>query len=75
MLDHISIHDLANGNIFVGDAIGMKWLDNFTVCNANSSFWNEKDFWDTLERLKETDFKSFEIIQSVDWNWNDYSRN
>lgn len=61
MLDHISIHDLANGNIFVGDAIGMKWLDNFTVCNANSSFWNEEDFLDTLERLKETDFKSLSL--------------
>ena len=61
MDDHISIHDLSNGNIFVGDAIGMKWLDNFTVCNANSSYWNEDEFLKTLERLKITDFKSLSL--------------
>ncbi len=61
MDDHISILDLSNGNIFVGDAIGMKWLDNFTVCNANSSFWNEDKFLKTLARLKTTDYKSLSL--------------
>jgi len=58
MEDHISILDLSNGNIFVGDAIGMKWIDDFTVCNPNSSYWNEEDFLKTIDRLKKTDYKS-----------------
>ena len=61
MVDHISILDLSNGNIFVGDAIGMKWTDNFTVCNANSSYWNEEDFLATLNRLKKTDYASLSL--------------
>jgi len=61
MEDHISILDLCSGNIFVGDAIGMKWFDNFTVPNPNSPYWNEEDFLKTIDRLKKTNYKSLSL--------------
>jgi glyoxylase-like metal-dependent hydrolase (beta-lactamase superfamily II) len=58
MDDHISIVDLSNRNIFVGDAIGMKWIDDFTVSNPNSPYWKEEDFLRTIARLKKVDYTS-----------------
>ena len=52
MVDHISIWDESSGNIMVGDAIGMKWLDNLIISNPNSSFWNEKDYLHSIALLK-----------------------
>jgi glyoxylase-like metal-dependent hydrolase (beta-lactamase superfamily II) len=52
MADHISVWDETTGNIIVGDAIGMKWTDEFIVSNPNSEFWNEADYLQSLETLK-----------------------
>ncbi len=52
MVDHLSVWDENSGNIFVGDAIGMKWGDYLVVPNPNSSFWNEKAFLKSIDILK-----------------------
>jgi glyoxylase-like metal-dependent hydrolase (beta-lactamase superfamily II) len=56
MVDHISILDRSNRNIFVGDAIGMRWADGFTLSNPNSPHWNEEDFYRTIDLLKGIDY-------------------
>ena len=61
MRDHISIIDLSNRNIFIGDAFGMKWIDDFNVCNANSPFWNEAAFFASIDRLKTLDYTSLSL--------------
>lgn len=58
MIDHISIWDESTGNIMVGDAIGMRWTDNFVVSNPNSTFWNEADYLQTIDTLKTFDIKT-----------------
>ena len=52
MVDHISIWEENTGNLFVGDAIGMKWGDHLIVPNPNSRFWNEKDFLNSIGIIK-----------------------
>lgn len=52
MVDHISIWEENTGNLFVGDAIGMKWGDRLIVPNPNSHFWNEKDFLNSIGVIK-----------------------
>jgi glyoxylase-like metal-dependent hydrolase (beta-lactamase superfamily II) len=52
MVDHISIWEENTGNLFVGDAIGMKWGDYLIVPNPNSLFWNEKDFRNSIQVIK-----------------------
>jgi glyoxylase-like metal-dependent hydrolase (beta-lactamase superfamily II) len=52
MVDHLSIWDENTGNIFVGDAFGMKWSDDLIVPNPNSHFWNEKDFLNSTDLIK-----------------------
>lgn len=56
MIDHISILDQTNRNIFVGDAIGIKWADNFMLCNPNSPYWKEEDYLRTIDILKGVDY-------------------
>jgi glyoxylase-like metal-dependent hydrolase (beta-lactamase superfamily II) len=56
MVDHISILDQSNRNIFVGDAIGMKWADGFTLTNPNSPYWKEEDYYRTIDILKGIDY-------------------
>ncbi len=52
MVDHISIWEENTGNLFVGDAIGMKWGEYMVVPNPNSPFWNEKDFLKSIGIIK-----------------------
>ncbi len=52
MEDHISVFDETNRNIFVGDAIGMKWFDGLLISNPNSYFWNEKNYLESIVRIK-----------------------
>ncbi len=57
MIDHISVLDETNKHIFTGDAIGMKFIDEFIVPNPNSEFWDEKGFFDSIETLKTLDIE------------------
>ena len=61
MPDHISILDLSNKNIFVGDAIGLKWADGFMLCNPNSPYWEEEDYFRAIEKLKGVEFKTVSL--------------
>ncbi|NQU63173.1 MAG: MBL fold metallo-hydrolase [SAR324 cluster bacterium] len=58
MPDHISILDETNKNLFTGNAIGMKWADAFIVPNPNSTFWQEKQFYNSIETIKTLDLES-----------------
>ena len=42
----------------VGDAIGMKWTDDFIVSNPNSQFWNEADYLQSIDTLKALNVKT-----------------
>lgn len=55
MPDHISIFDEKNKCAFVGDAPGMRWFTNFFVCNANSVYWQEKDYLESIEKMRSLD--------------------
>lgn len=61
MVDHISIWDESTGNALVGDAIGMKWADDFIVSNPNSHFWNEDDYLTSIASLKALDLKTISL--------------
>ncbi len=61
MVDHICILDETNKNIFVGDCIGMKFLDGLMICNANSPYWEEDAFVETIQKLKGVDFTSLSL--------------
>ncbi len=52
MVDHISIYDEKNSTILVGDAIGMKWTPELLISNPNSTFWNEKDYRESIATIK-----------------------
>ena len=55
MVDHISIYDEKNRSVFVGDAPGMHWYTDFFVCNSNSVYWNEKDYLESIEKVRSLD--------------------
>jgi len=55
MEDHISVHDKQNKAIFVGDTPGVHWFLDLYVCNANSIYWKEQDYLDSMEKLKSLD--------------------
>ncbi|MCP4750793.1 MAG: MBL fold metallo-hydrolase [Proteobacteria bacterium] len=57
MIDHISVLDETNKCIFTGDAIGMKWGDKLLVPNPNSEFWDETEFYASLDTLKKLDLE------------------
>ena len=57
MPDHISIYDKKNKTLFVGDTIGMHWFPDFYVCNSNSIYWNEKDYLESINKLKMLDLE------------------
>ena len=61
MIDHISILDETNKNIFTGDAIGMKWADGFIVPNPNSDFWQEEGFLHSIETIKKFDLENISL--------------
>ncbi|MFX0030914.1 MAG: MBL fold metallo-hydrolase [Candidatus Hermodarchaeota archaeon] len=55
MVDHISIYDEKNTSMFVGDAPGMHWYTDFFVCNSNSTNWKEKDYLESIEKMRSFD--------------------
>jgi glyoxylase-like metal-dependent hydrolase (beta-lactamase superfamily II) len=56
-LDHISIYDPQTKTLFNGDAIGMHWWPQFYVCNSNSIYWKEKDYLESIEKVKALDIE------------------
>ncbi len=57
MPDHISVYDMSNKTVFTGDTIGMHWFPDFYVCNSNSIYWKEKDYLESIEKLKSLDLE------------------
>lgn len=57
MVDHISVLEESSGIAFTGDAIGMKYTDNFNVPNPNSEFWDEAAFYQSIDTLKSIGIK------------------
>jgi len=55
MPDHISVYDVKNKTAFVGDTPGMHWFADFLVCNSNSTYWQEKDYLESIGKLKSLD--------------------
>jgi len=55
MEDHISVYDKQNKAIFVGDTPGVHWFLDLYVCNANSIYWKEQDYLDSMKKLKSLD--------------------
>lgn len=55
MPDHISVYDEKNKCAFVGDAPGMRWFTDFFVCNSNSVYWEEKDYLESIEKMRSLD--------------------
>jgi len=58
MPDHITVYDEKNKTAFAGDNPGMQWFADFYVCNSNSIYWQEKEYLESIEKLKslELDF-------------------
>jgi glyoxylase-like metal-dependent hydrolase (beta-lactamase superfamily II) len=52
MVDHISVYDVQNKSIFVGDTIGMSWYPGFFICNANSTFWDKSDYLKSIKEIQ-----------------------
>ena len=55
MPDHIAVYDKKNKTAFVGDTPGIHWFTDLYVCNSNSPFWSEKDYLESIEKLKSLD--------------------
>ncbi|MHA2398617.1 MAG: MBL fold metallo-hydrolase [Promethearchaeota archaeon] len=55
MEDHISVYDKQTKTLFCGDTIGMHWFPKFYVCNANSIYWKEKDYLESMRKMKSLD--------------------
>ena len=55
MEDHISVHDKQNKAIFVGDTPGVHWYLDLYVCNANSIYWKEQDYLESMKMLGSLD--------------------
>jgi glyoxylase-like metal-dependent hydrolase (beta-lactamase superfamily II) len=74
MIDHISIYDEKNRSIFVGDAPGMHWYTDFFVCNSNSVYWQEKDYLESIEKMKSLDLDYLCIAHFGVFTKNDINR-
>jgi len=57
MVDHISVYDKQNSALFVGDTPGMQWIRDFYVCNANSIYWEEKDYLESIKKIRSFDLE------------------
>jgi len=55
MEDHIAIYDKKNKTAFVGDTPGIHWFADLYVCNSNSPFWSEKDYLESIKKIKSLD--------------------
>ena len=52
MPDHITVYDEKNKTAFAGDIPGMQWFADFYVCNSNSIYWQEKEYLESIKKLK-----------------------
>jgi glyoxylase-like metal-dependent hydrolase (beta-lactamase superfamily II) len=57
MVDHISVYDKQNSALFVGDTPGMQWILDFYVCNANSIYWEETDYLESMKKIRSFDLE------------------
>lgn len=57
MVDHISVYDKQNNALFVGDTPGMHWVLDFYLCNANSIYWKEKSYLESMKKIKSFDLE------------------
>jgi len=55
MPDHIAVYDKKNKTVFVGDTPGIHWYPDLYVCNSNNPFWSEKDYLESIRKLKSLD--------------------
>ena len=55
MPDHLAIYDKKNKTVFVGDTPGIHWYTDLYVCNSNSPFWSEKEYLESIRKLKSLD--------------------
>ena len=51
MEDHIAVHDKRNNALFVGDTPGNHWFLDLYVCSANSIYWKEKDYLESMKKI------------------------
>ena len=65
MADHISVYDPQTKTLFNGDAIGLHWHPQFYVCNSNSIYWKEKDYLESIKRVKSLDLEYLCIAQDI----------
>ncbi|MHA1730281.1 MAG: MBL fold metallo-hydrolase [Promethearchaeota archaeon] len=56
--DHIAIFDEKNKNLFVGDGIGDKLGDKAFLPPNMPPFFNEDDFFTSINKVKQIDYKS-----------------
>ncbi|MFX1535018.1 MAG: hypothetical protein ACFFDI_12405, partial [Promethearchaeota archaeon] len=56
--DHIAILDQKNKNFFVGDALGDKFTDRLIIPPFMPPFWDKKDFFASIEKVKQIEFDS-----------------
>jgi glyoxylase-like metal-dependent hydrolase (beta-lactamase superfamily II) len=54
--DHIAILDVDNKNIFVGDAIGTKRMDDMTFPAFMPPFFNKEIYYESMNKLKAIDY-------------------
>ena len=54
--DHIAILDEKNKNIFVGDAIGTKRVDDMTSPAFMPPFFNKESYYESMNKLKGIDY-------------------
>lgn len=59
--DHIAVLDTKNRNIFLGDAIGIKVVDNYHVPPFMPPEWDSDAFLNTIEKLKKIDYEGLSL--------------
>ncbi|NHJ01423.1 MAG: MBL fold metallo-hydrolase [Candidatus Heimdallarchaeota archaeon] len=60
-LDHIALYDEKTRNIFVGDSIGIKIDDRAFLSPIMPPNWNESDYLNTIDKLKQIKFESISL--------------
>lgn len=74
MIDHISIYDKQNNALFVGDTPGNHWFLDLCVCTANSIYWEEKDYLESMKKISSFDLEYLCIAHFGVFTGEDISR-
>ena len=59
--DHIAILDEKHNNIYVGDAIGDKVLDNFFLPPFMPPYWEKEAYFNSINKLKNIDYDALSL--------------